>query len=302
MDKDYLLKKWLKDELSDDEFIAFQKLDDFHINKKIIDTASHFKASHVTKVAGYETLESRLNKVKPIRRLNWTQTFLRIASVFIICFGIYYFFSLNSLTNVNTLASQKTSFELPDASVVTLNALSNLSYSKFKWKKNREVKLNGEAFFKVAKGEVFDVLTEDGVVKVVGTQFNVKQRENYFEVKCYEGIVKVITNDTIKNLLAGDTFRIQNGILSLSATTYKKPQWIVDLSTFNSVPFSEVIEEFERQYAIKIQYNGKRINQLFSGGFAHNNLENALKSISVPLQLTYQIDGSSQVYLFDVEK
>ena len=302
MDKDYLLKKWLNDDLSDAESIDFQKLDDFHFNQKIIDAASNFKASHTFKVDSFETLESKLINKTPIRRLNWNQTLLRIASVFIISFGIYYFFSLNSLTKVNTLASQKANIELPDNSIVTLNALSSLSYSKSNWEKNREVKLNGEAFFKVAKGEVFDVLTDDGIVTVLGTQFNVKQRKNYFEVKCYDGVVKVNTNDTIKNLLGGDTFRIQDGILSFSATTYKEPQWIVDLSTFKSVPFSEVIEEFERQYSIEIQYNGKRLNQLFSGGFAHDNLENALKSISVPLQLTYQIDSSSQVYLFDVEK
>jgi Fe2+-dicitrate sensor, membrane component len=66
---------------------------------------------------------------------------------------------------------------------VNLNSSSQLSYSKNKWDSKREVTLNGEAFFKVSKGSTFDVITLNGKVSVLGTQFNVKQRENYFEVK-----------------------------------------------------------------------------------------------------------------------
>jgi ferric-dicitrate binding protein FerR (iron transport regulator) len=46
-----------------------------------------------------------------------------------------------------------------------------------------------EAYFQVKKGQTFSVNTTDGVVKVLGTHFNVKQRKNYFEVNCFEGLV-----------------------------------------------------------------------------------------------------------------
>jgi ferric-dicitrate binding protein FerR (iron transport regulator) len=42
-----------------------------------------------------------------------------------------------------------------------------------------------EAYFQVKKGQTFSVNTTDGVVKVLGTHFNVKQRKNYFEVKLF---------------------------------------------------------------------------------------------------------------------
>ena len=124
--------------------------------------------------------------------------------------------------------------------------------------------LDGEAFFKVAKGEVFDVITKEGTVTVVGTQFNVKQRSNYFEVECYEGIVKVIANNTTKELLAGDTFRLYENDVTFNTTSYQLPQWAKDVSDFKSVPFSEVISELERQYNISVTYNTENATRLFS--------------------------------------
>ena len=47
-----------------------------------------------------------------------------------------------------------------------------------KWKNERSVNLDGEGFFKVAKGSKFDVETSAGTVSVVGTQFNVKNRKD----------------------------------------------------------------------------------------------------------------------------
>ena len=205
------------------------------------------------------------------------------------------------MTHHKTLASEQKTFELPDASMVTLNALSEVSFSKKNWKDKRTVDLEGEAFFKVAKGKVFDVITDDGIVTVVGTQFNVKQREDYFEVQCFEGIVSVNSANQTTKLLAGDVFRFYDGMVAKSATLNQVPQWTNNISEFKSVPYKEVLNEFERQYNIRILYTGAKLNQLFSGGFIHGDIENALKSISIPLELTYTIESATQVRIFDRE-
>ena len=75
----------------------------------------------------------------------------------------------------------------------------------------RDLTLEGEAYFKVQKGQTFSVNTTDGVVKVLGTHFNVKQRNNYFEVNCYEGLVSVTYNNETVKLPPGKTFRLING-------------------------------------------------------------------------------------------
>jgi transmembrane sensor len=302
MNKDYLLEKWLNDELTDTERAAFSKLDDHQFNIDILDGAKHFKASHFSNIDDFEAFKQNYQaSKKAVRKINWLTPVLRIASAVVIAFGIYFSFFYNSLTKVQTLASQKTTIELPDHSQVMLNALSKVEYNKKDWANHREIKLTGEAYFKVAKGEKFDVITTDGVVTVVGTQFNVKQRYNYFEVKCFVGIVKV-TSDTIsKTLLAGDTYQILNRKFIADKTGSQEPLWIKNVSSFKAIPFTGVLAELERQYNIKITFKDKdnTDDRLFTGGFAHDNLENALISITEPMNMTYELSSSNLVVIHE---
>ena len=45
MEKEYLYKKWLNDELTPSELEAFKKLDDATLSQEIIQEAQRFKAS-----------------------------------------------------------------------------------------------------------------------------------------------------------------------------------------------------------------------------------------------------------------
>ena len=68
-----------------------------------------------------------------------------------------------------------------------------------------------------------------------------------------------------------------------------KPSWLVNKSTFESMPFSYVIKELERQYNIKVIYNSEIASTLFTGNFTHTDLNLALKTVSIPLNLNYTI-------------
>ena len=303
MEKEYLIQKWLNDELTPEEHEAFKVLDEYQFYVDIVENAKDFKASDLSKVDDFKTFNQKFKVVnhKAPRPL-WANPFLRIASVLVIALGLYFSLFYNPTIQVNTLAHQKTTIELPDASQVTLNALSEVEFNKKNWDKIRRVKLNGEAYFKVQKGKTFDVVTSDGIVTVVGTEFSVKQRDGYFEVQCFEGIVKVISNDFSETLTAGRTYRLLDGEISQNQTTFTEPQWLNSKSSFEAVPFSEVANELERQYDIKIQFDNITHNPLFSGGFVHNNLDNALMSITQPLNLTYKIISSKQVVIHGHKK
>lgn len=299
MKQDYLIKKWLKDELTDGEKQAFNKLDDASLNQNIIDNAIHFKASQFNALEDFNTFKERYetNKAK-VKSLNWFKPLLKIASVILISLGIYFTFFFNSNTLVKTLASQKTTVELPDHSKVELNALSSIEFNNDKWEEKRALKLEGEAYFKVEKGKIFDVITSQGVITVVGTQFNVKQRPNYFEVKCFEGIVKVVSDTIARQLLAGDSYQILNGKFSQGKIKNNVPSWTENMSLFEAIPVKEVFAELERQYNVEIKYDVKT-NRLFSGGFTHDNLENAVLSITQPMNLTYEIKTSDLIVIHE---
>ncbi|WP_378182555.1 FecR family protein [Aquimarina sp. SS2-1] len=299
MDKEYLLKKWLsEEELTEEEMAIFKEMDDYQLHVDMIQDIQQFKASNFSKVDDFKTLEKRLQpKEVSVRKLPGLTPLLRIASVFVIAFGVYFLFFFNSNLHIQTLAIEKTTIELPDSSIVTLNSLSEIRYSEKNWDQNRKINLDGEAFFEVAKGAKFDVVTSTGTVSVLGTKFNVKQREDYFEVKCFEGVVQVKHQKKTKKLIAGDTYRLLKGVITFDKTTLQKPQWTKNISSFKAVPLREVLKELERQYNIKITIDSKESERLFTGGFIHDNLENALTSITEPLDLMYSLKASNQVII-----
>ncbi|WP_281540727.1 FecR family protein [Maribacter aestuarii] len=296
MDKDNLIQKWLLDELSEEESKKFDALEDASFYKNIISDASSFKASNFSTVDDFETFKKR-NMVPDtkVRKLEWIKPMLRIASIVVIAIGVYFFFLSNQLTEVQTLVAEKTTIELPDASKVVINALSEVSYDKGKWDNKREIRLKGEAFFDVAKGAKFDVITPEGTVSVLGTEFNVKQRNGFFEVACFEGTVRVVSDGHTEILQVGDNFKIVNGIKTSGKNSYNEPQWTNNTSYFQRVPVSEVLDELQRQYAIKITVDNVDTDQLFTGGFVHGDLDNALKAISEPMSLDFEILKGTEV-------
>ena len=305
MEKDKFIEKWLSGKLTDAELKEFKKMDDYQLNNRILEEAKHFKASHFSTVDSYEDFKAKTDlkeKKTPVIQLKSFKMLYRIAALFIVSLSVYALFFMNNLTTVKTLASNKTTFELPDASSVTLNAESKASYNDGKWKDKREIKLEGEAFFKVAKGSKFDVITESGTISVLGTQFNVKKRDHFFEVKCFEGIVSVKSNNKSQRLTRGNTFRIVKGIISVDTTNLKQPEWINNKSTFKSVPLYEVLHELERQYDISVKTEKIATERLFTGGFIHNDLEQALQSITVPLDLSYKKDQQNKIIILKMEQ
>ena len=298
MDKKHLIEKWLKDELTNAEMESFKQLDDYELNVAIIENAKHFKASEISTVEDFYRFKEKYEaKKNASKKSSWLAPLMKIAAVLVIAFGVYFTFFFSNTVEVQTLASEKATVELPDHSLVTLNAQSEIEYSKYQWKNNREVHLEGEAFFRVTKGKTFDVITNDGVVTVVGTQFNVKQREHYFEVKCFEGKVRVSSNGIEKMLEVGDTYQMLGTKFIESKTSSSKPSWMDNKSVFEAIPMKEVLAEIERQYNIEITYKNVNTERLFTGGFVHDNLENALLSITKPMNLTYELRSSKLVVL-----
>ncbi|MEZ4802203.1 MAG: FecR family protein [Gelidibacter sp.] len=286
MNQEDLIYKWLNHELNAEELEAFKKLEDYDALIKLNNGSKGFKSPDYNTADELQKVLKRIESQKP-KNKNWLPLAASIAAIFVVCFG-FYFYTTTLETTFSTLASQKQTVTLPDGSIAELNAMSELSFNEHGWEDNRDITLDGEAFFKVVKGSKFEVKTSTGIVTVLGTQFNVKQRNNLFEVVCYEGLVNVIYNTYDLNITPGNRFLIRDG--KLIATEKEKsaaPSWIENYSQFESVPYKEVLAEFERQYDVKINLKAVDDTQLFTGSFKHDNMELALKSITLPLNLTY---------------
>lgn len=288
MDKETLIKKWLNHDLTPEEQRAFEALDDYENLVKLDGALHKFKAPELDSDYVFENISNHINKKQEVKT-NWVKPILRIAAVLAICFSVYYF-TTSTDTHIATLTSEKTNLTLPDASMVTLNSKSTLTYNDKKWEDNRNLDLKGEAFFKVTKGEKFTINTSQGNVTVLGTEFNVNSRDGLFNVTCYEGSVKVITDLKTDILKPGDNFLILDGkYIATEKETLRKPKWLNNESHFKSMPFKYVLKEFERQYNVTIDSKTIDTNVLFTGSFTHKNKDLALKSITLPLNIKYSI-------------
>ncbi|MDR0699921.1 MAG: DUF4974 domain-containing protein [Tannerella sp.] len=92
----------------------------------------------------------------------------------------------------------KSMVTLPDSSSIWLNAGSKLRYSSAFNKSEREVFIEGEAYFKVARNEQkpFFVKSSAVTLKVLGTSFNIKAypEEDYVETTVESGSVQILRN------------------------------------------------------------------------------------------------------------
>ena len=295
MNKDQDILKWFNDEISTEEIKRLYPEEDFSVLEKAGFYSKQIEVPKIDPEKALADFKSRLSKKDEPKVIPLTfKSFMRIAAILVIMLSASYFVFFNNDKSFKTNFAETETLNLPDNSEVILNAQSSLSYNKKDWKNNRILDLDGEAFFKVTKGNKFRVLTDAGTVEVLGTQFNVKERDNYFEVKCFEGSVAVNFNDKESILKPGKSFRVINGeVISMDDFNSKQPSWLTEESSFENVPLWQVIEELENQYDIKIIHKNIDTSVLFSGTFTHKNLNIALQSVTIPLKLSYKLSDNT---------
>ena len=299
MEENNNILKWFNNDLSKSEEESLKQskvLDDTLL--KIEHYSKHLNAPEVDANNALSQFKSRQLKKKDtkVRALNYKLIY-RVAAMLTIMLCASYFIFFNNTVVYKTDIAQTQNLTLPDQSEVILNAKSKLSYNKKNWDNNRNLDLKGEAYFKVEKGQKFTVNTNAGTVQVLGTQFNVKQRNNYFEVQCYEGLVAVTNQNNTVKLTPGKTFRLINGVVeNLDDFNANAPSWINAESSFVKVPLSNVIKELEIQYNITIDYKNIDTNMLFTGAFTHKDKNIALQAVTIPLNISYKIDGKKVTF------
>lgn len=299
MNEEYLVKKWLNDDLSEEERIAFKASDNADFYEEIIQEAQRFKGKSHAQVASFETLDSKLPN-KKTASTNWIRIVSGIAAILILGIAVFTVFENDKVSRYKTVIAQNESIVLPDNSTVELNELSQLEYNATNWDEARVLDLKGEAFFDVEKGNRFDVHTEFGKVSVLGTEFNVLSRDGVFKVSCYEGLVQVTYKNEKMKLPAGFEFTLKSGNAQKTNLVVAQPQWLKNMSVFENALLKDVLAEFEKQYNINVT-DASNNTLKFTGAFEHDNIENALKSITQPLNLTYTIENNQKVIISNVQ-
>ena len=150
---------------------------------------------------------------------------------------------------------------LSDGSEVWLNAESTLEFPSAFTGKNRQVKLKGEAYFKVARNEQtpFIVCSEEMNIRVLGTEFNFR---NYStpHVSLIRGSVEVFRpghTEAEARLTPGQSAwcDAQNHIRVKDADTYAVTQWTSGLFYFDHTTLLEILQELGRWYNLGVVFH-----------------------------------------------
>ena len=297
MQENYLAK-WLNNELSEEELVRFKESKEYASYLKLRKATDKLVGPDFDMEKAWEDLNTQKNSIETkVVKLNPFKKYVSIAAAIALIFTATYLYYGTLTENISTQYAERAEIVLPDASEVQLNADSQITYSKKDWDNKRNITLNGEAFFKVAKGKRFTVTTENGTVTVLGTQFNVENRKDYFEVACYEGLVSVVYNKNEVKLPAGNSLVVLNGeVQALEIPNIKEPSWIGNESNFKSIPLQYVLDEFQRQFNLEVTTQNIDTDQLFTGSFSNTDKNLALQSISTPSQMKYKLKGNKVLF------
>lgn len=213
----------------------------------------------------------------------------------------------NSYITLETPLGSKLKTTLPDGTEVWQNAGTTLKYPNKFTKYNREVILNGEAYFHVSsdKKNPFYVRTADGTVKVTGTKFNVSSftDDNFSSVVLEEGKVSFISAnkaDKTVELIPGEQiiYNRSSKLLSKNSTDVEKyTSWTQGKLIFRNDPLSDVITRLSRWYNTEIilqDKNGTLGNHPFTLTIQHETLDQVLEYISKAAGLHLEKQDSKQ--------
>lgn len=294
-----LLAKWLSGEISQEELEALEKTEDYNLFSRIAEESQDFERPKLDSDKVYlsilKDLEERKKNKTKVKSL-FNKRIIAVAASLTLLISMFYInFKEDEFT---TGYGENESVILPDNSEVILNSKSSITYSKRSWKTNRTLKLSGEAFFKVQKGSTFTVETTEGVITVLGTQFNVLENDDFLEVTCYEGKVSVSYNGGIAVLTKGKIYtKLKDSVITRNEKIKNEPSWMVGESTFVSTPLEIVLESIENQYNIKFVGEIKEKSKLFTGSFVHSDLNLALDAVLIPMNINYVIKKNNTIVL-----
>ncbi|MBO9635424.1 MAG: FecR family protein [Chitinophagaceae bacterium] len=314
-----------------------QELPDYH---QPAEKASEI-FQHIIRQQGEGAPVLPLRQYVPARTKWWRYAAAAVA-VLVLGASLYWFTLRGNTGNASgkTLAGwykaeigEMKTVQLPDGTVVTLNANSSIKLNKDFNTSDRRLELSGEAFFKVAQNpsRPFIIHTDRMDVRVLGTSFNVKAYpdDQNFETTLIQGSVEVEMNNEEKRkviLKPNEKVTVENSRLIAASepkaqdlqklqprkaniiepVTLSRDSSIVEISwtnnqlAFNNNTFEEIAKKIERWYGVNMQFENEQLKQgRFTITIEKESLETVMQALqwSSPGTFSYQYNKENKSIL-----
>lgn len=286
----------------------------------------------------------KTNTPKTSEPNQWLRRFIRVAAIILITFSLgtitgKVFFSKRaevaqdkSLYTIVAPRGAKSFVTLIDGTKVWLNAGSKISYKRSYNQENRDIFLEGEAFFEVAKNKEvpFFVHSSGIVVRAIGTAFNVKAypEEGIVETTLVEGSISIESTNksgkkeqTLMQPNQKANFYIVSQKLVVEAGEKAEEQipetikpkierievkkrvdteiytsWKDKRWVFEKQKFEDFAVIMERIYDVKIMFRDQELKSYnLSGSLEEENLEQVLKALRFIIPMDFTINHNEVV-------
>jgi transmembrane sensor len=271
--------------------------------------------------------------VIPIQRKKQKWYWVVAASVVAIA-GLFVFWSttddkketgekIAQVNEVSTRMGSRSKVQLPDGSIVWLNAGSKLTYDKDYGKDTREVVLTGEAFFDVVKdkSKPFLIHASNINIKVLGTAFNVRAypQDKQTETSLIRGSIEVTIKNRPNNkiiLSPNEKLVVENELLKLKTekaelelqpaiaiskllyspvdSTVAETGWVENRLTVRDESLAELAVKMERWYDVKIEIREPNLQKkILSVTFENETIDQALEALKESIPFRYEKEGTN---------
>ncbi|WP_303011909.1 FecR domain-containing protein [uncultured Bacteroides sp.] len=215
---------------------------------------------------------------------------------------------LAQMMEVKTNPGMTTSLTLPDGTLVFLNSESTLAYPSRFDGDARNVTLQGEAYFEVAKNpeKKFIVSTShQSQIEVLGTRFNVEAyaKDGKVLTTLVEGKVGFIfTKDNVSKKILMDpgqklVYDSADSEVRLYATSGEsETAWKEGKIIFRNTPLEEGLRMLEKRYNVEFILKNERLKgDSFTGTFMNQRLERILEYFRLSSQIRWRYLDSPDI-------
>ena len=206
-----------------------------------------------------------------------------------------------TLISKSNPAGKKSIVTLSDGSKIYLNAESEISYASAFSDSLRLVSLKGEAFFEVQKeGRPFVVEIEETKIRVLGTSFNVNQKNNgALTVALVTGKVSINDHQGNQMHLEPSQMMVKEKDGRLRQTSFDPLEvtgWKDKILVFKKNSLLEVKEKVESWFGVEVQLKGHIDSSWsYSGIYKDETLENVLRGIFLTSGSSYKIEDKKVI-------
>lgn len=215
------------------------------------------------------------------------------------------------LLSKTTKTGEKIRMILPDSSIVYLSGGSKLVWpSRFIKGRNRNISLEGEAFFEVKRDTSSPFIIQSGKMQtqVLGTSFNVYAypADHEFSVAVRTGKVRVSegTGGKLKSLsllTAGMklVYHSRNGKYAVNSRRVDDVNsWVNNRFVFQDESLAGMLEQLERYYNVSFELKTTKLAQCrFNATFSSKSIKEVMEQIRIMSgnHIQYKISGNHKI-------